>query len=733
MLLHDYAGFLSAILLLAVCPAEGADIVIGGEYGWRSGLKYPEYCMVVGDTLVFNYEAFHDIYAMPSMTCDFHVDGAVKLANVTDSPYRHTATEAGVLYFACSIGLGVHCSDGQLVKVTVEANECSSVNLEASEHDAHAIASGGCPSISDRLQCCNFKDGRADYDGQFCVPSVSGSTYSTGSVCEPQGWVEANGADLGDPCTEEVNDGYCEERIEQPDGMFNITCFSPYVWLAPGQVVNIERDIPNPYPEGQTVAIHTRTSQLVHEDGSAVPLNEVYVHHFLSALIGGNGAELAGREEPYLQVCSSMSGCGVNAKISSGTASPQTTFHLINTIGVDTGDWENSVLPCIECRCRFNDNTGGISCCRDCDTSAEPVAQKYFLKYSMVYKEMTDDTNPVFNLGFDVANALGRYIEYDVPAADPDGGENQTHLIEITTTVGSASANNNLGWDAFDLSQDSVEVLRCTAHQHIGGIGMAMYLADTGEKICEVIPKYGTEEGVVGNEKPYLVAMPDHDLEEPRILFKNDRVRITSLYRKDTMRHTGVMALFQLHVRASSVNTPQILTPPPGAEEVFECDVGTLVAHLMNLARNLNDVCPAGSCPLGCEEAIMYIRNCDAMNYTNPLLTMQQIEAQMAQRGLMDADRCGYVFDLPTVTEGDLSVPETLEDQVMEDLERNGDSDLSNLATTPVPPVPPVPLQMGESTPPPPSSSSESNSPWLRCELSIITLMLTFVLLPHVL
>eukprot|EP00854_Cymbomonas_tetramitiformis_P016096 gene16096-19091_t len=485
---------------------------------------------------------------MPSMTCDFSVDGAVKLANVTDSPYRHTATESGVLYFACSIGRGVHCGDGQLVK---------------------------------------------DYDGQLCVPSVSGSSYSTGSVCEPQGWMVANDADLGEPCTEEVNEGHCEERVEQPDGMFNITCYSPYVWLAPGQVVNLERDIPNPYPEGQTVAIHTRTTQLevllvpplqevllVREDGSAVPLNEVYVHHFLSALIGGNGAELAGREEPYLQVCSSMSGCGVNAKISSGMDSPETTFHLINTIGVDTGDWE--------------------------------VARKYFLKYSMVYKEMTDDTHAVTNLGFDVANALGRFIEYDVPAADPDGGENQTYFIEITTMLGAATANNDLGWAAFDQSQDHVEALRCTAHQHIGGLGMAMYLADTGEKICEVLPQYGTEEGVVGNEKPYLVAMPDDDLEEPRIFSKNDReaglplakvklavplgVRITSLYRKDAVRHTGVMALFQLHVRAPSVDTSQIPAPPPGAdagppgadEETFQCDVGTLVAHLMNLARNVD-------------------------------------------------------------------------------------------------------------------------------------------------
>ncbi|KAK3283227.1 hypothetical protein CYMTET_9065 [Cymbomonas tetramitiformis] len=712
MLLHGYAALLSVILFLTGCPAEGADVVIGRDYGWRSGLNYPEYCMVVGDTLVFNYQAFHDVYAMPSMTCDFSVDGAVKLANVTDSPYRHTATESGVLYFACSIGRGVHCGDGQLVKVIVEANECSYVNSEASEHDAHAIASDGCSSISDRSQCCNFKDGRADYDGQLCVPSVSGSSYSTGSVCEPQGWMVANDADLGEPCTEEVNEGHCEERVEQPDGMFNITCYSPYVWLAPGQVVNLERDIPNPYPEGQTVAIHTRTTQLVREDGSAVPLNEVYVHHFLSALIGGNGAELAGREEPYLQVCSSMSGCGVNAKISSGMDSPETTFHLINTIGVDTGDWENSVLPCIECRCRRNDNTGGISCCRDCDTSAEPVARKYFLKYSMVYKEMTDDTHAVTNLGFDVANALGRFIEYDVPAADPDGGENQTYFIEITTMLGAATANNDLGWAAFDQSQDHVEALRCTAHQHIGGLGMAMYLADTGEKICEVLPQYGTEEGVVGNEKPYLVAMPDDDLEEPRIFSKNDRVRITSLYRKDAVRHTGVMALFQLHVRAPSVDTSQIPAPPPGAdagppgadEETFQCDVGTLVAHLMNLARNVDIVCPAGSCPLACEEAIMYTRNCDALNYTNPLVTMEQIEQMMAQRGLMNADRCGYVFDLPTVTEGDLSVPESLAEQVQEEMDRNGDIDLSNLAIPPsISPssVPPSPTE-----PSPPSAST---------------------------
>lgn len=52
---------------------------------------------------------------------------------------------------------------------------------------------GGCPQITDRRECCMHSDGRTGdyYGGYVCVPAKAGRTFSSGSVCEPSVWVEA--------------------------------------------------------------------------------------------------------------------------------------------------------------------------------------------------------------------------------------------------------------------------------------------------------------------------------------------------------------------------------------------------------------------------------------------------------------------------------------------------------------------------------------------------------------
>jgi hypothetical protein len=41
------------------------------------------------------------------------------------------------------------------------------------------------------------------------------------------------------------------------------------------------------------------------------------------------------------------------------------------------------------------------------------------------------------------------------------------------------------------------EIVRCTAHQHVGSQCMYMYNLDKDELICKSCPIYGTEEGEI--------------------------------------------------------------------------------------------------------------------------------------------------------------------------------------------------------------------------------------------
>ena len=87
------------------------------------------YEVVIGDKLSFKYNAFHNVYLMPSQeayeSCDF--SAATELASVSygggegDIPNKYEAvtTATGTLYFACQIS--EHCAADQKIAVTVKA------------------------------------------------------------------------------------------------------------------------------------------------------------------------------------------------------------------------------------------------------------------------------------------------------------------------------------------------------------------------------------------------------------------------------------------------------------------------------------------------------------------------------------------------------------------------------------------------------------------------------------
>lgn len=88
-------------------------------------------------------------------------------------------------------------------------------------------------------------------------------------------------------------------------------------------------------------------------------------------------------------------------------------------------------------------------------------------------------TNKLLGVGFDVT---GGKIEYNI--LDPLGpGTNHTMVAEYP-------------FDHQCPQNNTMHIVRCTAHQHIGARCMHAYNAETGEQICSSCPIYGQVKGV---------------------------------------------------------------------------------------------------------------------------------------------------------------------------------------------------------------------------------------------
>merc|ERR1740130_1026937 len=122
-------------LVLSAHLAEGAQKVVTSTTGvakWSVG-TYGDLTAAVCDTLVFNYNAYHDVIKMSDGTCG--PTGNTELANnaagggTSPNPNKYTYTVqpadgGSTLYFSCSYapaGSYGHCTNGQKLKVTVAA------------------------------------------------------------------------------------------------------------------------------------------------------------------------------------------------------------------------------------------------------------------------------------------------------------------------------------------------------------------------------------------------------------------------------------------------------------------------------------------------------------------------------------------------------------------------------------------------------------------------------------
>uniref|UniRef100_A0A0E0LLU0 Phytocyanin domain-containing protein n=1 Tax=Oryza punctata TaxID=4537 RepID=A0A0E0LLU0_ORYPU len=125
-------------MAIASTVAVAKDYTVGGSYGWDTYVDYDKWAsgktFIVGDTITFKYEPYHNVLEVP----ETDYDGCVSTNPVSVHSGGNTTfelTAAGTRYFICSIPR--HCLNGTMhVKVTT-------VPYSASAAAAAAAADAG--------------------------------------------------------------------------------------------------------------------------------------------------------------------------------------------------------------------------------------------------------------------------------------------------------------------------------------------------------------------------------------------------------------------------------------------------------------------------------------------------------------------------------------------------------------------------------------------------------------
>ena len=91
------------------------------DVAWSTGMTadQQEESASVGDSIVFTWTSFHNVYMFADEAafnaCDFA--GATELAPADVNTYTFEVTDTGTFYFGCSVGS--HCNAGQKLALTV--------------------------------------------------------------------------------------------------------------------------------------------------------------------------------------------------------------------------------------------------------------------------------------------------------------------------------------------------------------------------------------------------------------------------------------------------------------------------------------------------------------------------------------------------------------------------------------------------------------------------------------
>lgn len=173
-------------------------------------------------------------------------------------------------------------------------------------------------------------------------------------------------------------------------------------------------------------------------------------------------------------------------------------IHLLRTEGLAGDNAAKAAKECNECYyapgkgCTPEQN-GSFFCCGEgdfagvtsCPTAANaPPARDYVLRYTVRYTRSLDALTPL-QIGTITAPACLPYYEVHRNESHPE------HRVDNSMRI--------------PASAGPIDVRFAAGHLHTGGINISIVV--NGRVACTSYPRYGTQPGVAGDEKGYLVQM----------------------------------------------------------------------------------------------------------------------------------------------------------------------------------------------------------------------------------
>eukprot|EP00475_Leptophrys_vorax_P026178 TRINITY_DN3677_c0_g1_i1.p1 TRINITY_DN3677_c0_g1~~TRINITY_DN3677_c0_g1_i1.p1 ORF type:complete len:359 (-),score=61.70 TRINITY_DN3677_c0_g1_i1:97-1173(-) len=309
-------------------------------------------------------------------------------------------------------------------------------------------------------------------------------------------------------------------------------------------------------PDGR-IAIRRFEAEIVDSSYEPVPLSEAYFHHGVVYTERFLGPCPAARSVKVLDTLGTFyfSGGAESRSIGNEVHKPygwifqDETFH--GNFHVIRSSMVEDVKSCIECHCWDGDEIGGgVECCGHGSRCRMDLTQpnvnetkEYHIKYSFHYSPVDDENTtldgdeviPVDMFYFDSTDCE---LEFNVPKCQELWPASDQCLYVSTS-------NYTL--------DDDYEVAMAFPHLHIGGLEIEINVIDlegTERNLCRSAAIYGTEEGVPGNEKGYLVDFNGCWFTEtdPYLVYSGETVVVTSVY-ENSVEHDGVMGFYLLAMR----------------------------------------------------------------------------------------------------------------------------------------------------------------------------------------
>eukprot|EP00039_Didymoeca_costata_P018216 m.332619 g.332619 ORF g.332619 m.332619 type:complete len:416 (-) comp16971_c0_seq1:112-1359(-) len=328
-------------------------------------------------------------------------------------------------------------------------------------------------------------------------------------------------------------------------GETEITLYSSVYNMKPGDIIFTDpaRTL-LPVPDGTYYLTYMR-GDMVNTDFEPVPLDEVYLHHWVVLdpkkkndglcsshyLRGPAGIGSESRETPF--VYPTYNGNQYGWLVEGDGAKWSANLHIIRTVDLDETKYTRQ--HCIECHGpnKWCNIEGGFSCCPNgarCPATSD-TPKGYHFRYTVRYVEPSDTTRDAALFTLDTS---GCQVEYNIKK--PKDGS------DIVTTIRSDSM-------PFDM-----KILSMWSHTHIGANHMKVYhgTKSSDPLICTSKPTYGTIKGTVGHEAGYITSISRCDFtSKPIILKKGDHLTHEAEYTTTDNdprtfaagAHDGVMAL----------------------------------------------------------------------------------------------------------------------------------------------------------------------------------------------